>query len=235
MVGFNHVATIGSNGTLVLPVLDSRTGGQASVVVGPGTRKNAFRWFVTTPRLEDAERFGCPFGYERRSVRFEPVLLYVDYPVPPMTGVSLVRVACGSEAGKIAQTQIDRWVPTEETIHWPAMAFSSNTMAPDQTLEFEGSSWWKRDFRGKKTMDPWVMTTSPPLGTEVRTLSILCLFRMTWLPKKTGAKYQFVNGSAMGAPPTPQQHGTTLPPENHLAVADLGDWEDLDQDSSSDG
>jgi|GEM_PF-5160640 len=245
MIGFGQLGTVGSDMTIVLPLSDSKTNGPASAIVGPKERKNAFRWFVRTPDLRDAEKFACPMGYDRRSIRFDPVLLYLDHPFPPRTAATIKRVVCGSETGKIRGTQLDQWTSTRETIHWPALEFEAPTIGPCQVLEFEGTSWWKKGPWGK-TMDPWLKGERGPVGTEIRTLSVLCLFRMSWLPRETRSRFQFVDGSAVHRPPisvvareAPQSVAPAPPevePPDQKEDSPLGrsDGWDIDLEPSSD-
>lgn len=196
------VVTVGRDGNLSIPVVDARTNSMAMALVGPKDRRNAVRWFVRLPTLEESERFPCPMGYDRKTIRFEPFLLYVDSPIPHRTMVSFHKVMCGSEVGKIDKTTLDRWMPTpQETIHWPALSLSIGAVAPNQVVELLGSSWWRKG-PGKKRLDTWEIPDRGPQFEEQRILSVYCLVKMSWLPAQVGkTKFQFVPGKATHKPP----------------------------------
>jgi hypothetical protein len=189
-----HIGAIGADQVLVLPLIDSRTNGISMVQIGPKDRRHPFRWFVRLPNIEDAERFPCPFGYDRKSVRFDPVILYYDHPVPPRTSAVINRIVCGADVGKCAQTSIEQWIPTQETVHLPALPISIPSLAAGQILEFIGTSYWRKG-PGKNRVDGWTKREAGPSAVENRTLSILCMFKMTWLPKETSkTRYQVMSG-----------------------------------------
>lgn len=197
------LVTVGSDGKLSVPVMDARTNSFACAFVGPRDRRNALRWFVRMPEREDAERFPCAMGYDRKSVRFEPYMLYVDSPVPERTSVVISKVVCGSEVGKIDKTPIERWSPVpDETICWPAMPFSVGSVAPGQAVEFVGSSWWRRT-PGRRRAEAWEPLERGPQMEVPRVMSVCCLVRMSWLPAKTEKhRFQFVPRAAAGRPPS---------------------------------
>lgn len=215
------VVTVGRDGNLSIPVVDARTNTMASAIVGPKDRRNAIRWFVRIPTIDEAERFPCPMGYDRKTVRFEPYLLYVDSPIPLRTQVSFHKVICGPEVGRISKTTIDMWSPTpQETILWPALPFSVGSVAPGQVVEFIGSSWWRRS-QGRKRLDPWEQIERGPQFEETRMMSMNCLVRMSWLPAQVGrTKFQFVPGKA--AQKTPTAHVDPRMPRAPSAPKDLG-------------
>lgn len=182
MVGFGVFGSVDSGPTLVLPLIDSRTGGSAVAHIGPNIRANPFRWFIKLPDKEDAERLPAPMGFDRESIRFEPFLLYLDQMLPNRTHVTVDRVLCGSEAGSIQKTPMEKWLPVTETVHWPAIYFHMTALAPGQIIEFLGSSRWRRAPL-KNKVDPWEKMTSGPALSEPRVLSVQCMIRLSWLPK----------------------------------------------------
>ncbi len=200
------VTTVGQDKKVSLPVLDARTNSYSAALVGPRDRRNAIRWFVRMPEIEEAERFPCPMGYDRRTIRFEPFMLYVDSPIPPRTSVTFTRVICGPENGTIGKMSIDQWAASrEEAIYWPAMPFSIGSVAPDQVVEFVGTSWWRKT-PGKKRLEAWQPVERGPQLEEERIMSVYCLVRMSWLPAKTRqsrSQFQFAPKAAGRAPVAP--------------------------------
>lgn len=194
--------TVGGDGKLSIPVLDSRTNDFAAALVGPRDKRNAIRWFVRMPEADEAEKLPCPMGYDRRSVRFEPYMIYIDSPIPPRTSIVFHKVVCGSEVGKIDKSPADQWRPSPDTICWPALEFSIGSVAPGQAVEFIGSSWWRRS-PGRKRMDAWEPLERGPQFEEPRVMSACCLVRMSWLPARPAkARFQFVPKAASGRAPT---------------------------------
>jgi hypothetical protein len=101
-----------------------------------------------------------------------------------------------------------KWTPQPETVHWPAFPLQGAQMTPGETLELSGHGYWMKPSRYKtqrRTPSPYEpgQTPFPPEFLENHVISVLCLFRMSWLP--TQGKRVFVAGNTLGGSPFPTQ------------------------------
>lgn len=217
-------AVIGGDQTLSMPLIDTKTNGPLMLEIGPKNQTHNFRWFVRLPSLEDSERMPCPFGYDRTTIRFDPILLYIDAPTPVGANFHLYQVSSGPFSSRLPKTSSERWTATRETVRWPALLLNLESMAPDSAIEFHGVSGWKFSNR---TRGIW--PHGPP-SLQAHAISVMCLFKMTWLPKEKGkVQIQYVSGSAVDRPqnapvpvqPVPDLEKEELPPEAPPPVPDV--------------
>lgn len=195
---------IGAQRDLALPLVDANFhGGAPTIVTGPSDRRHPLRWYVTLPTQEDAERLPAPLGHDRNSVKFDPVLLYLDRILPPSTTAVFHTMRCGGKDFPIERTCMHRWTPQPETIHWPAFPLQGTQMGPGETLELSGHGYWMKPSRHKNhrreaIYDPGE-SRFPPEFTTNHVVSVLCLFRISWLPAQK--KRVFVVGNTLGGNP----------------------------------
>jgi hypothetical protein len=211
--GFERfVTTVGTNGTMVFPLLDARNAGIPTFIVGPSYRRNGIRFYARMPSVDEAERLPSPMGYDRRSVTFEPVLLYIDGPLPPHCTGEFHRVMSGKNRGKMDKKPLHKWYPLEDTAIYPAAQINIPTLRPDETIEFEGSSYWYNPKQATRTVSqrpsmyrPYSQPEPPPSIESQRPVSLMLLVKLKWLPNDVKKKnIQVVEGSPIDFVNPPQ-------------------------------
>lgn len=198
------VTTVGTNGTITMPLVDAKTGGTATIVTGPGLHRNGLRYFSRMPKLEECDNIPAPMSADRSSITFHPTLLYIDGPLPPNATCSIFNVHSNGEKGKISKLPIHEWTAVKETGIYPARPFSASFLKPGQIIEFDGTSWFlnPRPTRGKKAANNalnwhWSpIRMEPPAVKIVSPLRLLLMLEVSFLPK-TGDRKRFkcVEGS----------------------------------------
>jgi hypothetical protein len=227
---FHHLsATVGTNGTLTLPLCDASTGGSPIIVVGPAYRRNPARYFASMPNIEEAEKLPTPLGYDKKSVSFQPTIVILDGPLSPHCTVQFVRVICGNERGKITKRALHSWTPLNDTSIYPSAAIQISPLKPGDTLELEGVGYWIRTQYGenrKRNAYRLPSISEPP--PQVRTRHVVhlqVLIKMSWLPIQQGRGVRVVNGSPLDWPRSPdpldstpaqQQQFQVPPPKKNL-------------------
>lgn len=207
----NYVTTVGTNGTMSFPLLDAQSGGLPLLVVGPDFTRNTIRFFVKMPDLEEAMRLPAPMKYDRSTVTFEPVMLYLDGPLPPHCTMKFHRVVCGKERGKLNKAPAHLWEPQNETAIYPANRVQAPTMRCGNTIEFEGVSFWfnsreqDRKKEPKRNIFHWPPPPEPPPPVKMtHPVSLMLLVKMHWIPKGSQKKsFRIVNGSPVDWAGTP--------------------------------
>jgi len=205
-----YVTTVGTNGTMSFPVLDAASGGLPLLIVGPNFTRNGIRFFVKMPDREEAMRLPAPLKYDRSTVTFEPVMLYLDGPLPPHCTMKFHRVVAGTERGKLKKKPAHLWEPQDATAIYPANQIQMPTMRCSDVIQFEGVSYWfnarERDRSGsKKNIFHWPPPPEPPPPVKMsHPVSLMLLVKMHWIPKTNQRKsFRVVNGSPIDWASTP--------------------------------
>ena len=201
------VTTVGTNGTITLPLLDEKTGGIPIMKIGPHHSRNGIRYYVKMPSKEDALHLPAPLNADPESVTFEAVLVYTDGPLPPHSTAHFFRVYGGKEKGKISKKPIHRWQPRADTSIYPANDVRIPHLRPSDTIEFEGVSYFYNPKQQSNKSNPfhWPLPSVPaPDVTSEHAVMIMLLVRMHWLPKDNPKKrFRVVKGSPVDWSSTP--------------------------------
>lgn len=210
------ITTIGTNGTITMPLLDAKTGGPPILVIGPVYKRNAFRFFAKMPSLEDAAQLPAPITADRMTVSYEPLLVYQDGPLPPHATGHIYRVVAGREKGKMPKKDFHLWDPDENTAIYPAAKIRIPTLKPDEVIEFEGVSHFfnpetpKYSQKGKP-LNPfhWVVMPEDPPAVELHAAMMFrLLVKLHFLPLRHSKKrYHVVEGN-----PVQWAHAPVTPP-----------------------
>lgn len=212
-----YVTTIGTNGTMSFPVLDASNGGLPLLVVGPGYARNGVRFFVRMPTREEASQYPAPMNVDRKSVRFEAVMLYLSAPMPLHYTVEFTRVISGTERGRMKKHPAHLWCPDNDSAIYPANKITIPTMKCEDMIEFEGTSYWfnakeRESRRERRNPLYWPPPPEPPPPVRtVQTISLMLLVKMHWIPMSSVAmrkNVRVVEGSPIdwvssGTPPEP--------------------------------
>lgn len=196
-----YMVTAGSNGSLVLPMVDTSTSGMPSLKIGPYFAKNPLHLSIVMPEREEAYNLPAPLKADRRSVRFQPVLLYLDMPLMPQTSFHFDRVSSMEERGKIMKTPAHTWEPHERTAIYPSLAVQMAPVLPGERVHFDGWSFFVRKKKGiskpgSRVVTPFDANFDPPEMTRFINVRILCLVEMTWsnMERPGKRKIQVVRG-----------------------------------------
>jgi len=199
----SFVTTVGSNGTMTLPLRDATNAGITTLHVGPLYRRNPVRFFAKMPTLEEATRLPCPLKNDRNSITFDPLFVYLGGPLPPHCTVEFGRVMSGKNRGKMNKKPVHRWNPLEETVIYPAATIQIATLRPSETIELEGVSWWynakppRAGQRNHSFMYP-LPAEPPPQTRSMHPVQLMLLVRLKWLPKESSRKqFRVVKGSPL--------------------------------------
>lgn len=218
---FHHLsATVGTNGTLTLPLCDSNTAGPPMMVVGPGYRRNNIRYYTSMPNIEEADRLPAPLGYDKRTVSFQPTMIILDGPLSANYTVEFVRITAGGERGKLAKRPLHRWTPLNDTSIYPAQTIQILSLKPGDTIEFEGVSYWTREQNGGRTPKKNrfklpTMNQHPPQVPTKQVVHLQIVVKMSWLPQRKNTGMRIVHGSPLDWPraPSPLQAHLQTPEE----------------------
>lgn len=205
-----YVTTVGTNGTMSFPVLDAASGGLPLLVVGPDYQRNGIRFFVKMPDREEAMRLPAPMKYDRSTVTFEPVMLYLDGPLPPHCTMKFHRVISGKERGKLKKKPAHLWEPQDATAIYPANTLQMPTLRCSDVIEFEGVSYWfnareSKRRTPKRNIFHWPPPPEPPPPVKMANpVSLMLLVKMHWIPKAAKRKsFRVVEGSPVDWVSTP--------------------------------
>lgn len=208
------VTTVGTNGTIAMPLFDSE-GGIPLMRIGPGFDRNSVRFFVKMPELDDVGHLPAPMNADRKTVTFEPRFVFINSPIPMNCEAKFTRIISGKEKGKMTKKEISKWQANQETTIYPAANISMAALRPGDTIELEGVSYFKRERiksyaerkREKKNLFAWSGGgNAPPPNAEMRhPIGMVLLVKLNYLPK-TGArkKYRVVEGSPLTWSNAPQ-------------------------------
>ena len=180
-----YMVTAGSNGSLVLPMVDTTTSGMPSLKIGPYFAKNPLHLSIVMPEREEAYNLPAPLKADRRSVRFQPVLLYLDMPLMPQTSFHFDRVSSMDERGKVHKTPAHMWEPHERTAIYPSLPVQMAPVLPGERVHFDGWSFFVRKKKGtlkpgSRVVSPFDANFDPPEMSRYVNVRILCLVEMTW-------------------------------------------------------
>lgn len=227
------IHTVGTDGTLTLPLLDAKTNGIVQLVSGPLYARNALRFYVRMPSLKESCQYPRPMQYDPDTIRFEPKMLLFNTWLPSDITGHLYRIS-GPEGGqKLAKTKFHHWTPNEETIIYPAIRIQYPFLKPEQILEFEGVSYWKNPLNNRKSKSTQGVC---PVNQYVKNhvpVQFLMIVKFSWLPRKsvTSPRVHYVKGSPLLMPsPAPTQTDAEFPSEPFDSIFPP---EDTDSNDSS--
>ena len=135
------VMTVGGNKTVTLPLLDAHSHGPACLVVGPGTRRNSWRFYTVMPKPEQLRNLRVPPGFDLESVRFTPTCILVIEPIPRYVQAKILRMRSPEGRHNIQRTVLKNWEPDIYTRLYPCTSITGPTLLPGQSIEIEGASW----------------------------------------------------------------------------------------------
>lgn len=199
--------TVGTNGTISMPLFDS-SGGIPLLRIGPVYERHSIRYFVKMPDLEDAGHLPAPMNADRNTITFEPCFVYISSPIPPGCNAKFLRAVSGNTKGKITKKPIRKWTSNESSTIYPVGSIQIPQMRPGDTIELEGVSFFqsakKTSYaqRKKQRLNPFAWSSQfsipPPQSEMTHPLSIQLLVKLHYLPK-TGSKkrYKVVEGSPL--------------------------------------
>lgn len=197
------VTTVGTNGTITFPLQDAANAQIPVLPIGPHYRRNPFRFFVKMPSKEEAEKLPAPLRFDRKTVTFEPLQLYIGGPLPPHCTAKFTRVMSGTYKGKINKKPLHQWTTQVDTTIYPAAPIELPALRPGEIIEFEGVSWWynarppRAGQRVRTNPFAYPQPPEPPPNIAMRMpVHLMLLVKMKWLPKEVRRKnIRVVQGS----------------------------------------
>lgn len=208
----SYVITAGSNGSLVIPMIDTSSAGMPCVKIGPYFTKNPMRMSIILPDREDAYSLPAPVRADRKAIRFQPVLIYFDMPLPPQTTFHFDRIYSVEERGKVKKTPAHTWEPHERTSIYPSLPIQVSPVLPGERIHFDGWSYFvrKRKMTVKNIGSIPMTDFDPPEMTRFVNMRIMCLVEAIWptmdRPRKT--KVNVIKGDpvawSLGQSPDPK-------------------------------
>jgi hypothetical protein len=191
-----YTTTVGSNRTATMSLLDAETGGMPRLIAGPGTRINNVRFYLRMPEEKECDQFPAPMGFDRRSITFEPFVLFIQGALPFNTTCKFYRITSPDGNGKINKLEIHKWTNLPETATYPGISIQVPSLRPNQIIEIEGASAWRKSKYFHQETAPIIQTYIP--------VSILALVKMKWIPLQNKKRsIEIVRGDPILHPHSP--------------------------------
>lgn len=135
------VLTMGSGMSFSVPVLDAQNHGPACFVVGPGQRRNSWRFYAVMPKKNQIDKIRVPPGLDPSSIRFSPHSLVVVEPFAKNLRAKILRILSPQGVFQATSKDVQSWKPDTTTSFYPCAPMRGPQLNPGEIIEIEGASW----------------------------------------------------------------------------------------------
>lgn len=189
---------VGTDGSMLAPMVDAETGTSPFIAIGPGFKNNLFRFIVRMPDKEAAMRLPAPAHSDRASICFEPQRLILTSNLPMNAQIGILRIETPRGHFKTKKNRSDSWRPDTNTGSFPSVPVSGDILFPSDWMVIDGWSGYHEKRAGGLSgkLNRSVNDMMLPGITMNFPIGIVMSFKCRWNVSDSRVKVSVVQGSA---------------------------------------